>query len=253
MKQTEKQIHDNKTQQHNADNSEHVRILSHLPAAKHFRPSLLLTVLAALLMLLTARLAVWQFERAEQKAALEQNARQGLLQQPLAAAQDSVLRPHRRGLAVGVYLPSRQILLDNRVLQHIAGRHVITPLQLADGRAVAVNRGWLKNHAAVPAPPPGIVTVRGIWQKDQARAFTLSEQTEQDGVWQNLDLQKYAAATGLPMLTLALLAQDGGGTLIPVPVRIDYKSAQSTIYAWQWLSFCLLTLVFYIVLSFRKS
>ena len=252
MKQAEKQIHDDKTQQHNADDSEHARIVSHPPAKKRFRPSLLLTVLAALLMLLTARLSVWQFDRAEQKAALEQTARQQLLLPPLTAAKNAILKPHRRGLAVGVYLPKQQILIDNRVVRRVAGRHVITPLLLADGGAVAVNRGWLAAHDAIPTPPASAVTVRGVWQKDSADAFTLSDQTEQDGVWQNLNLQKYAAQTNLPMLTLALLAADGGGALIPVAVRVNYKSAQSLAYAWQWLTFCLLTLVFYIILSFRS-
>ena len=96
-------------------------------------------------------------------------------------------------------------------------------------------------------------TVRGVLQKDQSDAFTLSSETEQGDLWQNLDLTAYAAHVKRPMMTLALLAAEGGGGLEAVAPRTDFKSARSEAYAWQWLTFCALTFVFYIALGMRKQ
>ncbi len=217
-----------------------------------FRPHPALTIAAIILMLLTARLSVWQFSRAEQKAALEQTAQNGLAATAVEVKQHDNLQPFHRAFAVGDYLPDLQIRIDNRVHNKIAGIHVITPLQLQDGSVVAVNRGWLAKTATIPPPPVGLITVQGILLKDQSDAFTLSSQTEQGDLWQNLDLSKYATTINLPLLTLALLSQDSGSALTLIKPRVNFKSQKSLIYAWQWLTFCFLTFVFYIVLGTRK-
>jgi surfeit locus 1 family protein len=217
-----------------------------------------LTVAAILLMIITFRLAWWQFDRANEKRVLEQHAQAGLRAEPLTVTTTVGIAPHRSAVVSGQYLPSHEILLDNQVHQRRAGFHVITPLRLAGGDVIAINRGWVagdvSSRTAVPLPPPtGKVTVRGVLQKDRSDAFTLSEQTENGNVWQNLQLPKYAATTGLPLLTLVLFAQDGDGVLAPAAVRINFKSAQSTAYAWQWLTFCALTLLFYILLGLKRK
>ena len=62
---------------------------------------------------------------------------------------------------------ARQILIDNKVHDGRAGYHVVTPLVLADGRAVLVDRGWVAAGRDARAscrrspPPAGTVTVRG--------------------------------------------------------------------------------------------
>lgn len=223
-------------------------MLPHSRRRRKFRPHPALTAAAVLLMLLTARLAVWQFDRAEQKAELENAARAARAAAPVLLGENPELRPFLRAAAAGTYLPQKEILIDNRVHNKTAGVHVVTPLLLAGGGAVAINRGWAKKNE-IPPPPAGLVTVLGVLQKDNADAFTLSPQTESGNLWQNLDLQKYAAAAELPLLTLVLFAEDAP---VPAPVRTDYKSAQSIGYAWQWLSFCFLTAVFYMILGFRK-
>lgn len=200
-------------------------------------------------MLVCARLAVWQFDRAEQKAALEYSARESLTAAPVHLQKNTPLHPYLRAAAAGVYLPQQQIRIDNRVRDKIAGIHLITPLLLEDGGVIAINRGFVAKDATPPPPPAGLITVRGVLQKDNADAFTLSSQTESGDLWQNLDLQKYAAISGLPLLTLVLFAEE-----VPAPatVRTDFKSARSIGYAFQWATFCALTFIFYMVLSFRK-
>ena len=222
-----------------------------------FRPHPLLTVFALLLMALTFYLALWQFSRADEKRALEQQAQTALTAAPLSVSAAAPLDHNLPAFAHGHYLPEHEILIDNRIHQRQAGFHVITPLQLSDGSVIAVNRGWVAagaNRRAIPPPPPaGDVMVRGVLQKDQADAFTLSTQTEDRHIWQNLRLSTYLAATGLPLLTLALQLTATSSTMPPAPIRLNFKSAQSIGYAWQWLTFCALTAIFYGLLGLRRG
>ena len=228
---------------------------------KKFRPSWLLTAAALAAIAATASLAAWQFDRAAGKKALEQSARAGLAAAPLRVRAGEELQPFRRAVAIGRYLPNKQILLDNRVHQRRAGYHVITPLLLDDGLALAVNRGWLvagKNRATPPVPvlpQTGRVTVRGVLTADETGAFVLSPELVEGRVWQKLHLADYGVSYGLTLANLVLLRDDGTGEgegLSAVSVRVDFKSARSVGYAWQWLTFALLAAVFYVILGRRK-
>ena len=223
-----------------------------------FRPSLWLTILAAVLATLTFNLALWQFDRAEQKRALEDAAAAAMTAAAVTVRHTQAVTPFQRAALLGEYLPAQEILLDNRVQEKRVGYHVLTPFELTDGGVVMVNRGWLagdgtRREPAVPPPPSGQITVQGIFYRDGADAFRLAPPAAQERVRQNLDLAAYSEESALPLLPLLLIKEaDADTTLPPVPVRRDYKSRQSTVYAWQWLTFCLLTVVFYFLLSFRK-
>jgi surfeit locus 1 family protein len=112
----------------------------------------------------------WQLQRAENKRALlaDYLAAQTAAPVPLNAQTPAGAQP----LAVsvtGTYEVQRQLLLDNQALRERPGYHVWTPLRLADGGLVLVNRGWVAQFAdrAVPpalAAPAGLVELRGLWR-----------------------------------------------------------------------------------------
>ena len=99
---------------------------------------------------------------------------------------------YRPVVATGEYLSSRQILIDNKVHSGRAGYHVVTPLALADGRIVLVNRGWIAQGAsrselpAAPAPS-GVVSVQGRVAIPAAGYLEFSAAAPAGPVWQNLD------------------------------------------------------------------
>ena len=83
---------------------------------------------------------------------------------------------YRRIEATGAYAPVDQVLIANRTQDGAPGYWVVTPLVLADGSAVAVNRGWVPfgdtdlDGAGREYPPPeGEVTVTGIAHLSQER------------------------------------------------------------------------------------
>src|SRR5690606_19695878 len=117
----------------------------------------------------TARLGVWQLDRAAQKMAIErtlaERTRMPALPAGVLARDAAALAPqlHRRIAVSGRWLAQHTIYLDNRPLDGRAGFIVVTPLLLGPHDAVLVQRGWAPrdraDRARVPAAslPPGEV------------------------------------------------------------------------------------------------
>ena len=102
-----------------------------------------------LLMALNVRLANWQFQRyqlrMDEKGQLAQQLRRAPVSLPLADGR-AELGPdlaYRRAYAHGTFDFSRQFMWVGARDRMEPGPHLVTPLRLASGRAVLVDRGWL--------------------------------------------------------------------------------------------------------------
>ncbi|MAA75814.1 MAG: hypothetical protein CMN28_14030 [Salinisphaeraceae bacterium] len=102
-------------------------------------------------------LGVWQVQRAQQKALMISERSQVGKADPRPL--DQALAGERSGwirvTASGRYDGDRQLLLDNQVNDSQPGFHVWTPLSLADGRLLMVNRGWIpgaRDRQNLPSP-----------------------------------------------------------------------------------------------------
>jgi surfeit locus 1 family protein len=93
-----------------------------------------------------AWLGRWQLERAASNRELAERfaaaAALPALERPVSAREAETLR-YRRITLRGVFPAGPQILLDNMTYQGRAGYQVLTPLRVAEGGLVLVNRGWL--------------------------------------------------------------------------------------------------------------
>jgi surfeit locus 1 family protein len=87
------------------------------------------------------------------------------------AAVDRVL--YRSVRAEGTYADEDTVVVENRTLNGASGAWVLTPLQLADGSAIVVNRGFIgfdRSGAIDPPPAPaGPVAVEGLVFPSQER------------------------------------------------------------------------------------
>lgn len=134
------------------------------------------TIGMAALVVLMVNLGFWQLrrlhERREANAQVTEHVAEGAvpigtLLTPKSTGEDVSDAQWRLVTATGTYDPTEQVLIRNRSLDSNDGYHVVTPLRMADGSAVLVNRGWipLEQQAgkapAVPAAPTGVVTVTG--------------------------------------------------------------------------------------------
>jgi surfeit locus 1 family protein len=145
----------------------------------------------------------------------------------------------------GRYDEARQILVDNKVHAARAGYHVVTPLVLADGRAVLVNRGFAPGGATrseLPEarPPTGEVRVRGRVNLPPTDYVELAQAPPQGVVWQNLDPARFAAATGIAVLPIVVEATAGDDRLVRDWPRPDAGTEKHRIYMVQWYAFAAL-------------
>ena len=235
-------------------------------ASRRFRPRALPTLAMLVAVVVCVAAGRWQQGRMHDKEALRAQMDAALPMAPVAlerlpgAADWAALR-YRPVVAAGAYRAASQILIDNRVHDGRVGYHVVTPLELPDGRAVLVNRGWVAQRASraelpdVP-PPAGTVAVEGRIGIPAAGYLELEAQTAAGPVWQNLDPARFAAATGIGVLpvvieqTAAPVPDDGLVRSWPAP---DFGIDKHRIYMVQWYAFAALALVLWLILNLRRE
>src|SRR5690606_13918671 len=97
--------------------------------------------------------------------------------------------------ASGTYLSDETLFVVNRSQNGRAGRNVVVPLRLADGRTLLVNRRFVPLASDVPPVPADDVTLVGRLRRSQERGLgQLSDpaQGELDEV-QRVDIPRLAS------------------------------------------------------------
>ncbi|MBN8490686.1 MAG: SURF1 family protein [Burkholderiales bacterium] len=201
--------------------------------------------------LLTARLGVWQLDRAAQKTALHQaqqarGALPALDEAALARTPaEAEVQLHRRVVLEGRWLPTHTVFLDNRQMNGRPGFFVVTPLRLAGSDAVLVQRGWVPRHAyererlAPVATPDGTVRIEGRIAPGLARLYEF-DAAASGPIRQNLDIDGFARETGLALRPLAVVqlqdeAAAADGLLRQwTPALPDVSKHHG--YAFQWFA-----------------
>src|SRR3974390_1575293 len=108
-----------------------------------FAPSWPMTLLTVVLCLAFVALGRWQWRRGEHRAAEWAAFARGA-DRALPDPGDLTALPRFQRIRVSGQLDAEhQFLLDNRTHAGRAGYEVLTPLSLADGRVLLVDRGWV--------------------------------------------------------------------------------------------------------------
>ena len=190
-----------------------------------FQPSRAATLAILLLLPVLLALGFWQLDRARQKAELQAVFAAHSEQPPTPLAEVDVTdaaNRYRRVIASGHYDGAHQVLLDNQVRAGQPGYHVLTPLRLAEGDAILVNRGWIalgESRQALPdlATSTETVTVSGWLGQPANPGLRLGDATGADRHWPRVapyvDYERLAAILGYPLrpalILLALEASHG--------------------------------------------
>jgi surfeit locus 1 family protein len=226
-----------------------------------------LVTLAAFAMAgVTTRLGIWQLERAAQKAALQTafdaRSREPMLDAatidwPADAAAATALH-HRRVKLTGVWSARFTVFLDNRPMDARVGFLVVTPLVLADGHAVLVQRGWVPRDAQertrlpdLPTPE-GAVEVVGRLAPPPSRLLEL-EAGDAGRIRQNLHLDAFARETGLRLVPLSVLQTEpasGSDGLKRNWPPLDSGVEKNRGYAAQWFGLSALIAFLYVWFQF---
>jgi surfeit locus 1 family protein len=220
--------------------------------------TLLVILIVALGAALCVRLGFWQLSRWQEKRALNA-ALAAALARPAVEIGDALPPADslvgRRLRLHGIYDQSRQLLLAGRALEGSPGVDVVTPLRLANGTAVLVDRGWLPSGDARTArpqdyPEPGEREVVGLAEAPPrgaaggglhllpAAGLTLLSA-------RRVDLDSLARVLPYPLAPVVLRALPAAGAPAR-PTRsapAGYNEAMHLSYAVQWFTFALIMLV----------
>ena len=225
------------------------------------RRAAVVLVAAVLAAALTARLGLWQLDRAAQKNQLQAAMDERRALPPLAAADlaweaaTAAAQHHRAVVLQGQWVAEHTVYLENRQMNGVPGFFAVTPLRLGDGSAVLVQRGWLPRDPAdrtrILAAPPvaGAVRVQGFVAPSPGRLYEF-DTAASGAIRQNLDVVAFARETALRLRPLSVQQQDDAGLPAdgllrqwPAPASGVHKHYG---YAFQWFALSALILGLYV-------
>lgn len=222
----------------------------------------IITLAAVATVATTLALGAWQLDRGRQKEALHAAIEQRAALPPLGNAAllgaPAAELLHRPVVVRGTWAAQHTVFLDNRQMNGRQGFFVVTPLLLEGSRsAVLVERGWaprnFERREQLPpvASPAGIVEIRGRIAPLPAKLYEFGG-APSGPIRQNLDLDRFAAESGLPLLHVAVRqtgegASDGLLRQWPEPVSGAGKNYG---YAFQWWSLAAVTAILYVWFQF---
>ncbi|HEX5595752.1 MAG TPA: SURF1 family protein [Micromonosporaceae bacterium] len=222
---------------------------------------LALTLAAAVVMVM---LGNWQLSRYQQRSAINdridaaEQAPPIPLTRVLPAAGDSpgsagpppaTETEWTRVTATGRYDDGNVVLVRGRTPHGRVGFEVLTPLVLADGSAVLVDRGWVQAapggaaaHPEIPAAPAGEVTVVGRLRLPESQNTQVTRrdgriETRRIGVPLLARELPYPVYGGYLLLNEQTPAADPAFSAIPIGYENNWQNAA---YVVQWWLFALM-------------
>jgi cytochrome oxidase assembly protein ShyY1 len=211
-------------------------------------------------------LGVWQLHRGQ--------AKQALLAQYASAGQQAAVELDPRWLATmqplrvqvtGRYEDQHQLLLDNQSNHQRPGYDVWTPLRLADGSLVLVNRGWIPQSGTraqppSPAAPSGEQQVTGYWRALTEPGLRLAappcaKAARFPQIVNYPNVAELRCVLGEPVADGEVLldAAAAGGFVREWNFDNGFPPERHYGYAAQWFALALTLLVFFIKLNLKRS
>jgi len=231
-----------------------------------FSPNWPLTLGAILLCALFIRLGFWQWDRGNHRQAeWDAFARGANKAMPLDSRGIAEMPQFQRVILKGKFDSAHQFLLENRTHEGRPGYEVLTPLERPDGRIVLVDRGWVAFTGSrqklpdVTLQSQGAVTLTG--RSDDLPSAGLPSgraAPSADGGWPKVTsyptMNELSTAFGHPLEPRILLLdpQDPNGY-----VRDWHPAGMQPVrhwsYAIQWWAFAIVVIIFWAVVSRKKS
>ncbi len=215
-------------------------------------------------LLLLLGLGTWQLERLQWKEGLIAQRQAALHAVPVAlpssleAARALEFHPVR---AEGEFLNAHELYLNAQSLRGDPGFHVITPLRLADGSILLVDRGFVPTDHQAPSTreagePQGMTGVIGLLRLPPAsRGWFTPDDEPQRNSWFSIDLPAMAKAAGVARILPFYIDADatpnpggwpeGGQTITDLPNN-------HLQYAITWYALALALIVIYIRFARRR-
>ena len=220
-----------------------------------------MSVAVGLLVPLALALGFWQLDRAEQKRAYQDALFSRLASAPVAGRDTLAPEPFQRVWLEGQFETDRYFLVDNQVVDGIAGYWVVQSFATPDGRRWLVNRGWIAGGdrrdrlPGVSAPAGEVVTVGVAWP--DLGLVPLLDQDDWPPAWpvrvQRLDVARMAERLEDAVPVVIRLEAAQIGALRAAPLTVGMQAERHDGYAVQWLALAGVLLVGYAVYGLRTA
>ncbi len=225
------------------------------------RRAVVVLVATLLAMALTGRLGLWQLDRAAQKEALQSalDSRGAMpeLAADLPVTEAAAREVHYRHVVLqGTWMQGSTVYLENRQMNAQPGFFVVTPLLLASGDAVLVQRGWMprdiqdRTRLQPVSTPPAEVTVRGQIAPPPGRLFEFAGAAS-GPIRQNLVLTEFSQELGVALRPWSVQQQDQSPAAVDDGLLRQWPLSASDVhkhygYAFQWFGLCALLAGLYV-------
>lgn len=209
-------------------------------------------------------LGTWQVQRLHWKEGVIALRAAGLAAAPLtvdAVPSDPAEVEFRRIRVSGTLLHDREMQLLARTYRRAAGVHVVTPLRLADGAIVLVDRGWVPRSRRDPASRTlgqvgGRVEITGILRTGGRTSPWIPDNDPQANTWHYIDVAAMAARSGLapvkPFVIEAGPAANPGG--LPIGGRTRFRLPNDHLqYAITWYALAAALMAIYVLYHRRQA
>ncbi len=229
------------------------------------RKWILTTLLVFLGTAVCIRLGIWQLDRLEQRRAFNMQITSMRALSPLDLNADATAEipsmEYRAVVARGTYDFANQVALLNQYHAGVLGYHLLTPLRLADGRAVLVDRGWIPAEGsgtreswsrfdeAAQAEVQGMIRLGVTKAPFGGRADpTLPPGQTRLDFWNFVNLERLAAQIPYPILPIYIQPNSDAEDVeppIPFQPEIELTEGPHFGYALQWFTFAAILLIGY--------
>ena len=240
--------------------------------AWQFTPNLWPSVATLVILPVLLALGFWQLDRADQKRTIHTEFLQHQADEIIDLNSAHSLRVNKnemmwRNVKVsGQFETSMQVLLDNQVVNSVAGYYVYTPFQLMNEDAwVLVNRGWLAagNDRNV-SPDFGEVEntdteITGVAKDVPLTGILLGdekiEQMSEDVFRvQRINLQEIEELVEHDLLPYVIRLHAGSANGYHRNWRLPGSGEERHLgYAFQWFAMAAVLLIIYIVVNLKKT
>ena len=196
-------------------------------------------------------LSLWQFRRLDDRQSFNELVRERSAQTVVPLEDLDLEDPEqvawRRVGASGTYVADERVLILNRSQGGRAGVNLVTPLLLADGRIVAVVRGFLPLDAPIPPVPSGPVRVVGsLKTSDVRRPGQPTEAAGERTEFFRLDLERFGEqieGTLLPVAINLEISDPAEEPSVQPVAAPELSDGPHLSYANQWLIFALAVVI----------
>ncbi|MEJ2315422.1 MAG: SURF1 family protein [Gammaproteobacteria bacterium] len=225
---------------------------------RRFSPGFL--ILTLLFVILTLSLGFWQLDRAEQKQALlDIYSERSQTSVPLGTViNDWQSSRYQRIQTQGVFLPDKQIFLENQVRDGQVGYDAYVPFRTIEDDVILVNTGWQKELQEKDDIPDTQVQIEALLRPPPEVGLRLGslDQTSFDRPYRTpyMDIDWIGTRLDLnlsPFVLLLASGQNGDIATDWIPVRMPPERHRG--YAVTWFSLAAALVILFLVYSFKKE